>query len=271
MSDPSAPALGIVEALPTTSGPPTTPANASGEFPKWLFWFGVIAVVCLFMYAIWFFTFRKVAITSTPAATIVTAPVSVTSTAPAPAAVVAAPAAVVVAAPAAVVVAAPTVNILPSQSQPPINYVFPGDPQSPTGWVFFTGGTYRVKDGDIPWGQGLRTPDGAATYNVLQGGTAWMQTTLVNSLIVGKQYQITGYAANRPIGIGFTCAGQLCNASFDISLTGLPQPLATITLTTFKFDPFGPVLFTATATSHSLTFHGRGGDVLLGGLAVTMK
>jgi hypothetical protein len=151
-------------------------------------------------------------------------------------------------------------NVLPSQSEPPINYVYPGDRTSPTGWTFATSSTFRVLDGDIPWGQGLRTPDGAATYNVMQQGASYMQATLTN-LQIGATYQIRGYAASRP--------GYPVGARFDINLLTTPiQILGSFTLQTFTFDPFDPVEFTATAATEVLEFHGRGGDVLIKVLSV---
>ena len=166
----------------------------------------------------------------------------------------------------AVPIVAPPVNLLPSQSLPPVNTVYApgathGDTQSPTGWVFKLG-TYRVLDGDTEWGQGLRTPDGAPTYGILQNITGCMQTTIVN-LQIGARYQILGYAASRPL--------YPVGAQFSISLVGgVTQQLALQTLPTFTFDPFGPVFFTATATTHTLEFHGqsKASDVLIGGLSL---
>ena len=151
------------------------------------------------------------------------------------------------------------INVLPSQNNPPINNDFPGDARSPVGWTFGIC-TYRVLDGNIVWSFGLRTPDGAPTYNILQDSNSSMQATLTN-LQIGATYQITGYAASRP--------AWPAGAQFDINLLTTPaQNLATFTLQTFTFDPFGPVGFTATNTTHVLEFHGRSGDVLIGGISV---
>ena len=61
-------------------------------------------------------------------------------------------------------------------------------------------------------------------------------------------------------------------AHFSISLVvgGTTHQLALLTLQTFKFDPFGPVMFTATDVTHTLEFHGqsKATDVLIGGLTV---
>jgi hypothetical protein len=221
----------------------------------------VVILICI---SLWYILVRK-ATNTTPA------PASVVSTLPptvAPAAAVATPPPTI--APAAAVATPPptsapraVVNVLPSQNEPPINYVFPGDKTSPIGWKFSTSGTFRVFDGDTVWGRGLRTPDGAATYNVLQLGASYMQATLTN-LQIGATYQIRGYAACRP--------NYPVGSKFDINLLTSPaQILKSITLQTFTFDPFGPVDFVATAATHVLEFHGRGGDVLLSGLSVVMK
>jgi hypothetical protein len=155
-----------------------------------------------------------------------------------------------------------TSNLLPSQNNPPMDVNAPtGDARSPVGWVFSKVGAYRIRDGDNDWG-GLRTPDGAPLYNVLQGDNSYMRVTLTNLQRMGM-YRMTGYACS--------CPKFPVGAKFNFYIDGVPEPLAQYTMRGHVFTPIGPMDFMANKTSHMFEFRGQSsGDkaVLIGGLSI---